>query len=138
AVRAYPDHMSYMNQLAGRVPHWWYLSDSNVEWGDDLRSLAVYLQARGVTRVRDATLGGFFLLHYYGIDRVDALSSNSSKELYTAVGASYLNGSVVPRRTPEGRELPESERINSFASYRNRLPEAVFGGSIFLFREDQH
>src|SRR2546421_775715 len=25
AVRAFPDHMSYMNQVASRAPHWWYL-----------------------------------------------------------------------------------------------------------------
>src|SRR6266699_884834 len=31
-VRAYPNYMSYMNQLAWQHPHWYYLSDSNVEW----------------------------------------------------------------------------------------------------------
>src|SRR5215207_3896269 len=31
AARAFPNYMPYMNQLATR-PHWWYLSDSNVEW----------------------------------------------------------------------------------------------------------
>ncbi|HEY9402576.1 MAG TPA: glycosyltransferase family 39 protein, partial [Pyrinomonadaceae bacterium] len=51
AVRAYPDHMTYMNQLASRQPRWHYLSDSNVEWGDDVRALAAYLRERGETRV---------------------------------------------------------------------------------------
>jgi 4-amino-4-deoxy-L-arabinose transferase-like glycosyltransferase len=39
-LRAYPDYIPYMNQLASGHPRWWYLSDSNVEWGDDLRALA--------------------------------------------------------------------------------------------------
>ena len=130
--------MTYMNQLAGRAPHWWYLSDSNVEWGDDLRALAIYLQERGETRVRDATLGGFFTLHYYGIDRVDALATSAHSEptRYTAIGASYLNGSTVPRQTADGQPLTFIERMNAFAAYRNRVPEAVFGGSIYLYRED--
>ncbi|MGH9955643.1 MAG: ArnT family glycosyltransferase, partial [Pyrinomonadaceae bacterium] len=49
AIRAYPNQMSYMNQLASARPHWWYLSDSNVEWGDDIKDLATYLRARGET-----------------------------------------------------------------------------------------
>jgi len=59
AVRAFPDHMSYLNQFAAGKPHWWYLSDSNVEWGDDIPALAAYLRARGETRVRANFLGDF-------------------------------------------------------------------------------
>src|SRR5207244_11470925 len=33
AVRAFPNHISYMNQLASRAPHCWYWPDSNVEAG---------------------------------------------------------------------------------------------------------
>jgi hypothetical protein len=29
--------------VAWRRPHWYYLTDSNVEWGDDARALALYL-----------------------------------------------------------------------------------------------
>ena len=138
AVRAFPNHMSYMNQLASRSPHWWYLSDSNVEWGDDLRALASYLHQHGETRVRDATLGGFFTLHFCGIERVDALTALEHSEgiRYTAVGASYLNGSTIPWQARNGRELTYTERVNLFAAYRDRVPEAVFGGSIYLFSEN--
>jgi hypothetical protein len=139
AVRAYPNHMSYMNQLAGRAPHWWYLSDSNLEWGEDLRALALYLRAHGETSVRDGTLGGFFTLHYYNIVRVDALDPGESPQPthYTAVGASYLNGSTVPAYDKNGRPVTDQERVNSFAEYRNRVPEAILGGSIYVFRENK-
>jgi hypothetical protein len=69
AIRAFPNHMSYMNQLAVGKPHWWYLSDSNVEWGDDIAELAAYLRARGETRVRASFLGDFLVLHHYGVDQ---------------------------------------------------------------------
>jgi hypothetical protein len=138
AARAFPDHMTYMNQIAGRAPHWWYLSDSNVEWGDDLRSVATYLHDRGETRVNDGTLGGFFAFRFYGIEKVDALAAQKpERPRYTAIGASYLNGSTVPRYTSEGRELTDNERWNAFDAYRRRTPEAVFG-SIYLYREDKH
>src|SRR6185295_4783094 len=91
-ARSYPNHMPYMNQLASGRPHWWYLSDSNVEWGDDINELAAYLHARGETRVRAATLGGFITLKFYDVEYVDAISPpGDSPPRYTAIGASFLN-----------------------------------------------
>ena len=139
AARAYPDHMSYMNQLARGRPRWWYLSDSNVEWGDDVRALAEYLRARGETRVRGAFLAGFLTLSHYGVSYVDLLAPEGTelpRARYTAIGASFLNGSTVPLRRTAGRLQTDEERVNTFDAYRRREPEAVFGGSIYLFRNE--
>jgi dolichyl-phosphate-mannose-protein mannosyltransferase len=137
AARTYPDHMSYMNQFAYAQPHWWYLSDSNVEWGDDTRALAEYLRSKGETKVRAIFLGGFLTLHHYGVDYLDALAvPKGPPPRYTAVGASFINGSTVQDYVREGRPATEEERVNTFAEYRHRTPEKVFGGSIYLFRED--
>jgi 4-amino-4-deoxy-L-arabinose transferase-like glycosyltransferase len=138
AVRAYPDQMSYMNQLASREPRWHYLSDSNVEWGDDVRALAEYLRARGETRVRAATLAGDHMLPCYGIENLNLVTPVAVEwppTRYVAVGASYLNGSTVPPGVIRGRTLTEAERVNYFDAYRRRTPEAVIGGSIYVFRE---
>ena len=137
AARAYPDHMSYMNQLASGRPHWWYLSDSNVEWGDDTRAVADYLRAKGETKVRAIFLGGFLTLHHYGVDYLDALAvPKGPPPRYTAIGASFLNGSTVQDYTRAGTPVTDEERVNTFDEYRHRTPEKVFGGSIYLFRED--
>lgn len=138
AARAFPDHVSYMNQLAYARPHWWYLSDSNIEWGDDVRDLAKYLRERGETSVRGGFLGGFLVLHHYGVGYDDALAPHAegaSRPRYTAVGASFLNGSTVPGYERDGRPVTEEERVNTFDEYRRRTPEKIFGGSIYLFRE---
>lgn len=138
AVRAFPHHMSYMNQLASGAPPWWYLSDSNVEWGDDSRLLAQELHARGETRVTDATLGGWATLRFYGIDRVDPLAATPPENppRYIAIGASYLNGSTIP--FPPGPNVTDTDRVNFFSEYRQRVPEAVIGGSIYLYRQTGH
>jgi hypothetical protein len=131
AVRTYPDYIPYMNGFASRHPHYWYLSDSNVEWGDDVRGLAEYLHERGETNVRAALLGGFLTLQFYGVGYVDALSDAPLPETrYVAIGASFLNGSTVGEIPGRG----ESERVNRFDAFRRRTPEAVIGGSIYLFR----
>jgi hypothetical protein len=139
AVRVFPNHMSYMNQITafGERPAWWYLSDSNVEWGDDQRDLARYLNDRGEHAVKGAFLGGFIVLHHYGVDYVDLLPGPAVYTKYVAIGASFLNGSTVPTMPrPDGSPTSEAERVNMFDAYRRRTPEAVIGG-IYLFREDR-
>jgi hypothetical protein len=139
ALRTYPNYMSYMNQLAWQRPHWWYLSDSNVEWGDDIKDLAAYLRDRGETRVRSTVLGGFMLLDLHGIENIELIRSvpaDLPEARYTAIGASFLNGSTVPGRI-HGVILTEQERVNYFDAYRHRTPEAIFGGSVYLYRQPE-
>jgi 4-amino-4-deoxy-L-arabinose transferase-like glycosyltransferase len=136
AVRAYPDQMTYMNQLASSRPHWWYLSDSNVEWGDDVRDLALYLRARGERRVGAAILC-WSVLDLYGIEGANIFvppGERPEEVRYVAVGASNLNGSTVPGGFDNGETLTEEERVNYFDEFRRRTPEKVFGGSIYLYR----
>lgn len=135
AARAYPDYVPYMNQLAGGHPRWEYLSDSNVEWGDDVPALAAYLRARGERDVRAALSGGWGTLRFFGVEYHDLLAPPEVKQpetRYVAIGAGFLNGSTVPGDLA-GRQSVD-ERINFFASYRTRQPEAVFGHSIYLYR----
>ena len=136
AARAHPDHMSYMNQLASGAPRWWFLSDSNVEWGDDVRGLALYLRGRGEGRVGAAVLG-WQLLELYGIEQASVFvppGEAPEETRYVAIGASLLNGATVPPGFDGGPELTEYERVNYFDEYRRRTPEKVFGGSIYLYR----
>lgn len=136
AVRAYPDHMSYMNQLAAGRPDYWYLSDSNVEWGDDVKPLALYLRERGETRVGGAILS-VQVLERYGIEQTEIFvppGVEPEEVRYVAIGASLLNGSTVPSGFADGTNLTEKERFHYFDEYRRMTPEKVFGGSIYLFR----
>jgi hypothetical protein len=139
AVRTFPNYTPYMNQLASNHPHWYYLSDSNVEWGDDVNALADYLKARGEKKVTAALSAGWSTLGRYGIDHIDMISlppDKTPETRYVAIGASFLNGSVIPGdENVVGRR--SFERTNLFARYRDRKPEAVFGNSIYLFREHE-
>jgi hypothetical protein len=135
AVRAYPDHMSYTNQLASGGPHWYYLSDSNVEWGDDIRALALYLRERGETRIGAALLN-WQVLERYGIQQASVFTPPGvapEETRYVALGASLLNGSTVPGSIGDTR-LTEEQRVNYFDQYRRRTPEKIFGNSIYLYR----
>jgi hypothetical protein len=136
AARTYPDYIPYLNQLAFARPHWWYLSDSNVEWGDDSKGLATWLEAHGETRVRGLLLGCFATLDFYQVNYVDALAKTTEPPpRFTALGASFLNGATVPPYERDGKPVSEDERVNTFDSYRTRKPEAIIGNSIYVFRD---
>jgi Dolichyl-phosphate-mannose-protein mannosyltransferase len=138
AVRAYPDYMSFTNQLTLGRPGWQVLSDSNVEWGQDVGALARYLKQRGETQVCGALSGGWATLEMYGVQLVDFAPADPklSRTRYVAVGAGFLNGATVPvgLRDTNDQVLTEEQRRNFFASYRSATPEAVFGNSIYLYR----
>jgi Dolichyl-phosphate-mannose-protein mannosyltransferase len=133
----YPNYIPYLNQLASARPHWWYLSDSNVEWGDDAKDLVAFLHARGQNRVRGRLLGCFATLDFYRVEYIDALLATTTTETpprYTAIGASALNGSTVPFYEHDGKRVSEEQRVNTFDAFRHRTPEAVIGNSIYVFR----
>jgi hypothetical protein len=135
AARTFPDYTPYMNQLASAHAHWYYLSDSNVEWGDDVGALAAYLKARGETKVTAALSAGWSTLVRYDVGYLDLLAlppDKTPETRYVAIGASFLNGSVIAM--PAGKVVSNEERINYLAQYRTRTPEATFGGSIYLYR----
>jgi 4-amino-4-deoxy-L-arabinose transferase-like glycosyltransferase len=129
----HPHYLPYMNQLARREPAWSLLSDSNVEWGDDLGALAQFLQERGETEVLGALLGGRDLLAFHGIAYVDLLGGDPPGQRpatrYIAIGTSFLNGSTIP--LADGHFRPDL-----FATFRGRTPEAILGGSIHLYRNE--
>ncbi len=140
AVRTFPDYTPYMNQLASRHPHWYYLADSNVEWGDDVGALAAYLKARGETKVSAALSAGWSTLRMYDVEYLDLISmppGATPETRYVAIGVSELNGATVFLSQINGVPITQEQRVNFFARYRNRQPEAVFGGSIYLFREKE-
>lgn len=65
-LRIHPHYLSYFNEAVGPRQGYHYLSDSNVDWGQDLPRLALYLEERGV----DGVLLAYFGLappQYYGI-----------------------------------------------------------------------
>ena len=127
AARAHPNYLVYLNQLA-RGPSWHYLSDSNVEWGDDTAALAAYLHAQSETAVRAAVAGSRDTLGLFGVEYRDyfSLDNADTTTRYLAIGASFLNGSTVPSSQDELRP-------DYFATYRYRQPVAIFGRAIYLY-----
>jgi hypothetical protein len=137
ALFSWPDYIPYFNRLAGRpAESWRILSDSNIDWGQDLPALARWQQRTA----EPLKLSYFGLAHpsAYGLQFVALPTWAPGPEqtdpayqpfnpvdpapgLY-AISVTNLHGLVL------GAEH------NTFAWFRGRTPIARIGGSIFVYR----
>lgn len=138
-ARAYPNYLSFTNPLTFGKPGWQLLSDSNVEWGEDIGALARYLHAQGETQLVGSLSGGWGTPEMYDIKLLDFAPPDlqSASTRYVAIGAGFLNGSTMTPgfKDTSGRILSDEEKYNYFAAYRTLRPEKVFGNSIYLYRK---
>jgi hypothetical protein len=105
-------HLSYFNELAGGpVNGWKILSDSNVDWGQDLPRLHDWLAAHGGT---DQTISlayfGTADPHYYGIRYADLIKGAPLvRPGYLAISVTRYSGAASEFfKTREWQELVES------------------------------
>lgn len=131
--RAYPHNLAFFNTLAGGPEHGHeWLVDSNLDWGQDLKGLARWLEEHEIEHVNLAYFGSADP-RYYGID------------------ATYLQGSplFIPDEEIEEPRLPgyvavsatllvgtygNAEERETYRGLREREPVAVIGHSIRVYR----
>lgn len=123
-ARITPDYLAYFNPLAGgpgNGPQ--YLVDSNIDWGQDVKKLARWLNAHG-TRVAYVGYFGNAQMYYYGVDGLSMPPALDSKAW------EQVDGFVVASATPlEGVYVP----LVDFAPLRLREPIAKVGWSMYVY-----
>ena len=129
----YPNFLSYFNEIAGGPENGYiYATDSNLDWGQDLKRLKKWTDEKGINKIYVDYFGGGNIQYYFGEKYLPWWGSKNEKELpkgsYLAVSINQLQG---------GR----AEAINGFdqpTDYYRWLdkyqPVAVIGYSIFVYR----
>ena len=110
----WPDYLSYFNEFVGGPRNGYkYLRDSNIDWGQDLPALSRYMTSNDIEKVK---------LFYFGTAdpaqydiQYEQLSGEEMKVPLNDVYAISLH------------------RIDAVEWTRNNEPEAVVGGSIFVY-----
>jgi hypothetical protein len=126
-----PHFLAYFNELVGPANGYKVLSDSNLDWGQDLPALARYLNGRPVY----LSYFGQADPHYYKINSTPLpgwpppahtrfAPADPAPGLY-AISASNLVGA----------QLPDP---NTFAYFRALQPQAVIDYSIFIYDVAPH
>ncbi|PIS47352.1 MAG: hypothetical protein COT17_03925 [Elusimicrobia bacterium CG08_land_8_20_14_0_20_51_18] len=131
-AKTHPFYLSYFSEAAGGAEKGWeYLTDSNIDWGQDLKSLSGYLREKGNPPV---VLAYFGVANpaYYGLNYVPlGLVSNvpfepspadlcSSEKILLAVSVTNLQGTYYADK-------------DTFSWLRTREPVYRAGYSIFLY-----
>lgn len=136
-VRSYsvfPDYISHFNVLAGGADRGLqYLSDSNVDWGQDLRRFARMVKEQPLGKVR---------LAYFGTDNVWAYVSDKEVETIAPPWSGIpVNGRhfrpepgvyAISATLLTGQLFAEEYR-DYYREFRKREPFAKAGYSLFLF-----
>jgi 4-amino-4-deoxy-L-arabinose transferase-like glycosyltransferase len=133
-LSTHPDYLPYFNQLAGRES-WRLLSDSNIDWGQDLPALAVWQQQSG-QRIK---------LSYFGMAHPSAYGLQFEPLPTWSPGPEQGNPMTQPFNPADPAPgfyaisitnlhgLVLGEQADTFAWFRDRPPLARIGGSIFIY-----
>jgi hypothetical protein len=131
-LKTYPDYLAFFNELAGgpengrRV-----LVDSNLDWGQDLKGLKLWMDDHKLKKIEFAYFGTVDP-SYYGINAVPAPGSitqfwrggkdKSPTSPYIAISATYLAGLYLAQR-------------DTYVSFRGKKPIGSIGHSILVYRK---
>jgi hypothetical protein len=124
SLSAYPHYLPFFNTAAGGPsagPR--YLSDSNVDWGQDVKKLRAYLAERNAMEPCISYFGNT-PLRYYGIGEhdvpvTDDLEARKNVNCIAAVSVTELQGVYG--------------NPGKYAWLREREPDARIGYSIYVF-----
>jgi len=135
----FPHHLSYFNELAGGPGNAHnILVDSNLDWGQDLPALKVWMDQNKIDRVNLSYFGtalpaaygvsywplpGF--LHFVIGPEVDSFNPYSPEPGWYAISATSLRLGLVYREQ------------DVFAYFRDKTPVARAGYSILIYKVDE-
>ena len=132
AFAAAPYPLAYFNEAAGGADKGYrHLTDSNVDWGQGLKALKIYLEREGVSDIYLSYFGSVDPGHY-GICSVEVAPANFVKA--ADVGADPLKERrqllVVSATNLQGTYFGDPQ---IFAWLRGRRPEARLAHSLFVY-----
>ena len=116
-ILIYPYYMTYFNELAGgpkNGPN--LLSDSNIDWGQDMKRLSNWLDEQNITEPikMEYFWSGYIQPEYYGINFVSLEQNNPNQKGWIAIGTSAL-------------QVPE------FNWLQNYQPTKIIGNSLYIY-----
>ncbi|MDD5651976.1 MAG: glycosyltransferase family 39 protein [Candidatus Moranbacteria bacterium] len=135
-IASYPYYMSYFNQFAGGPKNGYqYVTDSNADWGQDLKRLKWFLEDHPeIDKIRVDYFGGGNPSYYLGEKYIPWWDSKRPIEKgWYAVSTNFLQGSIYETRLKEDG-TPRKPDDESWRWVLNHEPEYQIGTSIFIYR----
>lgn len=124
-----PSYLSYYNEFAGGTKNGYqYITDSNYDWGQDLKRLAMFAKKNNIKKISLDYFGGGDPRHYLGDAFEPWQSSRGNMHGWFAVSATFRQEAFA-KTVPGFVRAPE----NSYEWLRSHKPVARAGDSIFIY-----
>jgi len=131
-IMVYPFFLTYFNELAGGPENGYkYVTDSNLDWGQDLKRLVQYTQDNNIQSIYLDYFGGDSPAYRFGGKYQHWWGERNPKELpedaWLAVSATFLQGGRGVAAAGFNQTTGFYDWLNSYQ------PVAVIGNSIFVY-----
>ena len=137
-VSIYPSFLAYFNELIGGPANGYKIvTDSNLDWGQDLKRLAQWVDKNNIDRIYVDYFGGATSSYYLGNKFLPWWGTRLPKDLnitggYLAVSATFLQGG-------RGKPVPGfTDRTGYYDWLNNFQPLTTIGYSIFVYYIPPH
>jgi hypothetical protein len=141
-LRIYPYYLTHFIEIAGGPDRGRYiLSDSNIDWGQDMIGLKNYVEQNSIDQIK---------LSYFGIAHPTAydLRTQAIPPVRTAMhdqGAWWLKTYYPPDPAPGKYAISVANLMGgiwidraAYAFFRDRTPDATIGNSIYVYTIEPH
>ncbi|MGB9847719.1 MAG: ArnT family glycosyltransferase [Minisyncoccia bacterium] len=127
-----PHFIAYFNEFVGGPANGHkYVVDSNLDWGQDLKRLAKFVEKNGIEKIKVDYFGGGSPAYYLKDKYEPYWSAKGEPEpgSWFAVSLSFL-------QTAQGKPVPGFERKpeDSYSWLKDKKPVARIGYSIFVYK----
>jgi hypothetical protein len=136
-IWAYPYYLSYFNQFGGGVANGYRIvTDSNYDWGQDLKRLAAFVEEKGIQKIAVDYFGGGDTGYFLGDKAENWWSGRGNpKEAgieWLAVSVNALQGALA--KTAPGFERKPEDEYRWLQAIKNPFePDFKAGTSIFIY-----
>lgn len=132
-VSVYPSFLAYFNELVGGPTNGYkYVTDSNLDWGQDMKRLANWVNENNIDKIYVDFFGGSMPGYYLGDKYLPWWGQRSPQNLsatggYLAVSATFLQGG-------RGQAIKGFKETTGYYRWLDAFePVTVIGHSIFVY-----
>lgn len=129
AILIYPHYLAYYNEFVGGYQNGYkYLTDSNTDWGQDVKRLSEWVNAQGIQRIYvDVFPGSMPAKYYLGNKMIEWHVQNGEPPMgsYFAVSATFYQNSRLKKAQNNGLDYSWLDKLK---------PIKNLGGSILIYR----
>ena len=131
SLSIFPYYLTYFNELVGGAKNGYiYVTDSNLDWGQDLKRLAKWVDEQNIEKIKVDYFGGAIASYYLGNKAEEwhaEYNPEKAKGSWLAVSATFLQQSrAIPTKGFE-------KRTDQYLWLNQYTPVKVIGNSIFVY-----